>query len=1676
MEAQKRARDGAESAAAAAPDAKRARSADAADPHAGSGCEDHPGCAAPGAPALAPVAEGEGADAASAVGPSDDSATQNGGSELSMAAAEPAAGGSAAAPHAPPAATLAAAAAPAVSREYCTTCTSGDSLAGNEILLCDGLGCTKQYHQQCLSPPLEAIPADTWLCQTCVQSGNEVDPNALDPPGDMLQCGECFDRFHFSCLDKPLEARPDLWPAWRCLACKLCGGCNQNGTKIRLAICDVCDDGWHIGCLDPPLKSWPLKGFRCPKCVVCSSCGTTEAKAWAPGYRMCKSCDSLFKSKKYCPVCLVVHGKGENEMVYCDSCKFWVHARCDGLDKENLEELQNSEKEYSCPNCRGERTTTLMLQVLVTLSLEDREKFFAEPVTAEYALVTQYHNIVDEPMDFATMKSKVETGVYGNEMNSAVAAFRKDFELVCTNAMAFHRPNERCHTVAKRMLTFGNDKIQTIFPHVEPDKDGPLADKAEGETGKPSENSNQGRILLANDEVGADADTEAPLEISPWSHAAAISFEVRAEAEPADDGGDGGGGGGGSCVAGPAPPRCLVCGGEPVADSLSASEAELLECSVCAEAYHAFCCPPPCPTVNEETRLSWQCPRCRTCAAPKCGAGIDAEAETPEVTTHCAVCDKAVHNACLPPSMRDGRDGCAYWVCQECRCCQSCGTRTARAWSADGVWCATCATAGFEGRYCGICARVYDSASPEAAHMIQCDRCALWVHVDCDGMDDATYEAYEAGSAGHEVYECPDCQRGSAAPNDVALWRDMARLVSKIQQKRIQFSPELLPQAGTNGGLGIGIANHARRRAAVVRWAQQRALAAAKSRGLLGPAEETARLTKVASAAGAKADAPAPVAAETVGEAKAGAHGPTAPEAKDGEACKLEPADSVPDAAAVEAPLAADGPGRPEAEAASASKVAAAADDDEDSFNEYSDDEMELAAQASTGAPQPLEPESPAREGASALQDASGPATGDAALAAEAGGQAGGEVNGEANCKEAAPAAADAPAANPTGGSEAPPLSPAAAAAGVSSGQCEPSTDTGLAEAAPRPNGADGADGSRPGSASTSSLEGAASRDAPLHVVPTCASANGESEPDGEPASVDASGRASALDGAVSGAGSRRVCGFCGDSADAVQCGRMLPTGAGGWAHINCLLWSSEVFEKEAGVLHGVPAALRRARRTFCAHCQMPGASVGCNAKKCANTYHFACARAAGVLHVLDSASTTYCCAEHVPPRLRGLPLPLRCERSVRLTAQPRLQDVQRWPQAVGSAQRADLVIGALRVQHLGRPQPRRPQFHSRHAIYPLGFESRRRYHDVAVAHALCEYTCEVLDSAGLPWFVITREPAAAPVDASAAAAPPLCFKGRTAQEAWGALQARRCKLLHVRPPALSERRMALEAALFFGFGVPAVAQLIEQLPGAKACEGFQPRYSLAGEMQRVPPLPKSASGCARTDPVVRRSSKYKADRRLYFRPFINRGELPRERRVAAEVAAEEQLAEELREDTRVGTRKRDGERPLGQLERGLPPALRTAANAVEVNRSAIHNWGLFTTRPVPKDGMVVEYMGSGLRSSIADVQEKKYENGTMAGMGGDCYMFRLDEHIVLDATVRGNIARYMNHCCTPNCYSRVISVEGTSGADASKHIVIFAGRDLEEGEEVTYDYKFPVEKAKIACHCGSPKCLGVMN
>ncbi|GMH16333.1 hypothetical protein Nepgr_018174 [Nepenthes gracilis] len=145
---------------------------------------------------------------------------------------------------------------------------------------------------------------------------------------------------------------------------------------------------------------------------------------------------------------------------------------------------------------------------------------------------------------------------------------------------------------------------------------------------------------------------------------------------------------------------------------------------------------------------------------------------------------------------------------------------------------------------------------------------------------------------------------------------------------------------------------------------------------------------------------------------------------------------------------------------------------------------------------------------------------------------------------------------------------------------------------------------------------------------------------------------------------------------------------------------------------------------------------------------------------------------------------------------------------------------------------------------------------------------------------------------------------------------------------------------------------------------------------------------------------------------------------------------------------------------------LKARKKRLRFQRSKIHDWGLVALEPIEAEDFVIEYVGELIRPRISDIRERQYEK-----MGiGSSYLFRLDDGYVVDATKRGGIARFINHSCEPNCYTKVISVEG------QKKIFIYAKRNIVAGEEITYNYKFPLEDKKIPCNCGSKRCRGSMN
>lgn len=151
---------------------------------------------------------------------------------------------------------------------------------------------------------------------------------------------------------------------------------------------------------------------------------------------------------------------------------------------------------------------------------------------------------------------------------------------------------------------------------------------------------------------------------------------------------------------------------------------------------------------------------------------------------------------------------------------------------------------------------------------------------------------------------------------------------------------------------------------------------------------------------------------------------------------------------------------------------------------------------------------------------------------------------------------------------------------------------------------------------------------------------------------------------------------------------------------------------------------------------------------------------------------------------------------------------------------------------------------------------------------------------------------------------------------------------------------------------------------------------------------------------------------------------------------------------------------------------LQMRAKNLRFSRSKIHKWGLFACEKISSGDAVIEYVGEKIRPSVADHRENIVYPG-LPNHDGSSYFFRVD-YDVIDATSKGNKARFINHSCNPNCIAKVIKHD-----NGSNSIVIYAKQVIQEDEEITYDYKFPredSEEEKIRCNCRAPNCQKYLN
>lgn len=135
--------------------------------------------------------------------------------------------------------------------------------------------------------------------------------------------------------------------------------------------------------------------------------------------------------------------------------------------------------------------------------------------------------------------------------------------------------------------------------------------------------------------------------------------------------------------------------------------------------------------------------------------------------------------------------------------------------------------------------------------------------------------------------------------------------------------------------------------------------------------------------------------------------------------------------------------------------------------------------------------------------------------------------------------------------------------------------------------------------------------------------------------------------------------------------------------------------------------------------------------------------------------------------------------------------------------------------------------------------------------------------------------------------------------------------------------------------------------------------------------------------------------------------------------------------------------------------------------RSKIHGRGVVATRDIAAGERLIEYVGEIITPRQADERYPFDESKPH-----HTFLFSVNNRKIIDAAHHGNVARWINHSCDPNCEAVV----------EKGRVFIYALRDIKKGEELGYDYWFVLDephtkavKALYPCRCGAQNCRGTI-
>ncbi|CAL2036560.1 unnamed protein product [Caenorhabditis brenneri] len=570
----------------------------------------------------------------------------------------------------------------------------------------------------------------------------------------------------------------------------------------------------------------------------------------------------------------------------------------------------------------------------------------------------------------------------------------------------------------------------------------------------------------------------------------------------------------------------------------------------------------------------------------------------------------------------------------------------------------------------------------------------------------------------------------------------------------------------------------------------------------------------------------------------------------------------------------------------------------------------------------------------------------------------------------------------------------------------------------------------------------------------------------------------------------KRICVFCGGVGDGEsdKCGRLISFTEYYWVHVNCALWSSEVFENpNTGSLTNVDLAVVRAAQTICEGCHQPGASVKCHKMNCGANYHILCAMNSNGCLVRNRL---FICKLHEKVHPSQLETNFVALRKIYVKRDENQMLARLFDLSDG--QDFCLRLGAFTFYRLGSLTPNQiKRFHNKTHIFPNNYRVTRLFWSPRNRRERMMFECTIEEHNNQPSFIVRS------LDD-----PTVHIRSSTATKAWAPIFDRINKLRDREQALLKFFGSHVSGETLFGLNEGAVIKITESLPGLDTILAYNKRNEKSPILEL--PLAINQMGCARAEPRSRTiGQNFRAKPQPMggthrshgvIRPSNNldqpssssscQNETFQSRQASTSLtSANSGRSRGVRSFYTAATRNFGLQSELVALSLQMENTKNTQAmfsayqqmrrewkDRVLLARSQIAGLGLYAKKAISMGEYIIEYKGEVIRSEVCEVREKRY-----IAQNRGVYQFRIDENWVVDATMSGGVARYINHSCDPNCSTEILP---TGGGPSNQKIIIMANRPISEMEELTYNYNFDLEDPtdKIPCLCGAPNCVKWMN